>query len=103
MGMARVKAIKSTNFGASGTGGLAGVPSFQGGVAAASQSAGQPLLTADPPMLSQRGQAAPAARTINLIIEGDPGSPTQTWIRDSLIPGLSEALGDGVVLNVAAP
>jgi len=38
---------------------------------------------------------------VNIFLSGD-GSPTQSYIRDVLVPGLNEALGDGVTLNVRA-
>ena len=46
-------------------------------------------------------QAQPAPRVVNVYIAGE-GTPSQAWIRDHLVPGLNEALGDGVQLHVRA-
>ena len=40
-------------------------------------------------------------RIVNVIVSGDPGSPTQTWLRDSFMPAFNEAIGDGVVVQMS--
>ncbi|MCK7495183.1 MAG: hypothetical protein MZW92_31880 [Comamonadaceae bacterium] len=54
---------------------------------------------ADPPTLPASQQASTTPRNVNITIESDTGMVSTDWIRDKLIPGLNEAVGDGVNLR----
>jgi TP901 family phage tail tape measure protein len=90
VGMARVAAIRSTSFGSTSAS-----PMLSGGGMSGPVVAGDAAVV---PITAPQRLPTPE-RTINLILSGE-GSPTQSYIRDVLIPGLNEALGDGVTLNV---
>lgn len=93
VGFARVQAIRSTSFG-----GASGSPVLSAGGASGpvvqSGSAG----TLAPPGATQ-GQAAGAGRVVNVNLQGNDIYSAAS-VRDSLIPALNEAIGDGVTLNV---
>lgn len=86
--LAQLKAISSTSF--EGAGGSPGVPSLAG-------TPGTPVtdVSVDP----RQGGAAQQDRVVNLYLSGE-GSPTQSYVRDVLIPGLKEALADSTTFNV---
>lgn len=93
VGFARVQAIRATSYG-----GASGSPVLSsGGYSGAVTQAGTPV--AVPAPASLQGVAAPRDREINLYLSGE-GSPTQSYIRDVLVPALNDALGDGARLNV---
>lgn len=92
VGMARVAAIRSTSFGSTSASPMLSAGGFSGPVVAGD--------AAVVPVTAPTRLPAPE-RTINLFLSGE-GSPTQSYIRDVLIPGLNDALGDGVTLNVRA-
>lgn len=93
VGFARVQAIRATSFG-----GASGSPVLSsGGFSGPVTEAGTPV--AVPAPASLQGVAAPRDREINLYLSGE-GSPTQSYIRDVLVPALNDALGDGAKLNV---
>ncbi|XAI95667.1 tail tape measure-like protein [Microcystis phage Mae-JY22] len=93
VGFARVQAIRSTSFGSAN-----GSPVLSsGGYSGPVTEAGTPV--AIPAPASLQGVAAPRDREINLYLSGE-GSPTQSYIRDVLVPALNDALGDGAKLNV---
>lgn len=91
IGMARVQAIKSTSFGGGGAAGT--------GVFAANPSTGlpeSPTSAFDAPQ-NPIAQSQSPRRMLNLNIQFvGSGRYTQEEIRDSLVPALREALGDGV-------
>lgn len=94
-GMARVAAIKSTSFGSASGSPMLSSGGFSG-----------PVVAGDSGVVPFESPAARQARQqpqqiVNLYLSGE-GSPTQSYIRDVLVPGLQEALGDGVTLNVRA-
>lgn len=95
-GMARVSAISSTSFGSA-----SGSPVLSsGGTSGPVVASGSGVVPFESP--SVRQQRINPERTINLYLSGE-GSPTQGYIRDVLVPGLQEALGDSnVKLNVRA-
>ena len=99
MGFARVKAIKSTQFGGgTGAAGVGGVPSLSGGIGAAQQAAAGPLNTADPPLL--RSQAAAPRATYNVQLVGDTFDAR--FIVDKIIPLFNEAAANGADIRVSA-
>lgn len=95
VGTARVSAIKSTQFGGGGVAGGA-VGTFN-----ASPNTGLPDFpgTQEAPQSPITQAAVPIRRDINITIQGE-GLFSAQQIRDSLIPALNDAIGDGVVLNV---
>lgn len=94
VGFARVQAIRSTSYGsASGSPVLSG-GGFTGPVVASGADVATPV-----PVASGQGVAAPRAREVNIYLSGE-GSPTQSYIRDVLVPAINDALGDGATLNV---
>lgn len=93
LGLSQVQKIKSQQF-EGGGGGSAAIPTFS-----ANPSTGQPTGTpggdvGPPGPLSATQPGAGAPRTIFVNIEGS-GVVSQEWVRDSLIPSLNEAVGDG--------
>lgn len=97
-GMSNVQRIRSQQFGGGGAGG-GSVPTFN-----ASPNTGLP--TADSsnlaaPTLPQSAQASAQPRNVNITIESESGVFSADWIRDSLIPSINEATGDGVNLMVS--
>ena len=92
-GMARVQAIKSQQFDS----GAAASPVFQ-----ASPTTGQPTApispVATPAGPGSGAQAQP--RIVNVTFFGDGGPVSQEWLRNTLIPGLNEAIGYGVTINL---
>lgn len=102
MGLQRVKAIKSTQFGggAGNAAGVGGIPSLSGGIASAQQAATQPLLTADPPIA--RAQAASPQRNVTIILESDSGQVSTEWVASTLMPKINELVGSGYQLNARA-
>ena len=97
-GMARVQAIRSTNFEsgstsvAVGSGGVSVGTNFTSGVPDTQQAA--PTL----PALTQQTQQP---RNVNISIESDSGMVSTQWVRDTLMPRINDAIGDGVVLRGA--
>ncbi len=93
-GMFRVNAIRSQQFGGTGSAAPGGgaTPTFD-----ANPNTGQPTAPIGLPDPSSRSPA----RNINLTIESDSGVVSTSWVRDTLIPSINEALGDGVSLNVS--
>jgi TP901 family phage tail tape measure protein len=94
-GGARVAAISSTSFGSTS----ASPVLSSGGVSGPVTSGGAGVVPFDSPTSALK--AAAPERVVNIYLTGE-GSPTQSYIRDVLVPGLNEALGDGVTLNVRA-
>lgn len=88
-GAAQISKIQSTKFGG-GAGGAASIPS--------ASSISVPKI---PDMGGQVVTAERAPRQVNITFEGE-GPVSQEWIRDKLIPGLNDAIGDGVEIDVAA-
>lgn len=93
VGFARVQAIRSTSFG-----GASGSPVLSAGGASGPVVQSGSLGTVAPAAATQ-GRAAAAARVVNLTLQGNDVYSAAS-IRDILIPGLNEAIGDGVTLNV---
>ena len=93
-GGARVAALSSTSFGSTS----ASPVLSSGGVSGPVTSGGAGVVPFESPNATR---AAAPERVVNIFLSGD-GSPTQAYIRDVLVPGLNEALGDGVTLNVRA-
>jgi hypothetical protein len=93
VGMARVQAIRATPFGGAG-----GSPVLSSGGAFGPVSSGGTGVVPYQPAPVAPQEAAPQ-RVVNVYLSGE-GSPTQSYIRDTLIPALNEVLGDGVTLNV---
>lgn len=102
VGLARVQQIKSTQFGSSNGGAV--------GTFAASPSTGLPESPTSSgfdqgvvPVSST--QAAPVqTRRVEIALLGlnDSGAPvSQKWIRESLLPGIKEAIGDGVTFETS--
>ncbi len=93
VGMARVQAIKSTQYG-----GVSGSPVLaSGGASGPVVPKGSATVPFDQATNGQ-GTPAPAPRVVNITINGR-FLDAQT-VRDELIPQLNEAAGDGVVINV---
>jgi hypothetical protein len=98
-GLANVNRIRSQQFGSGG----GATPVFN-----ASPGGGTPdpidYTRSEPPAPSLVNQAAAVSqpRNVNLTIESDTGMVSMAWIRDKLIPGLNEAVGDGVNLRTMA-
>lgn len=96
IGIARVSAIKSTTFGSSGGGAI--------GTFAASPSTGLPETPTPafetPAAPAQQQALASQRKDIYLTILGE-GMFSAAQIRDSLIPLLNEAVGDGVTLRAS--
>lgn len=92
-GMARVAAIRSTSFGSASGSPVLSSGGFSGPVVAGDSG----VVPFESPAARQQRQQP--TQTVNLYLSGD-GSPTQSYIRDVLVPGLNEALGAGVTLNV---
>lgn len=95
-GMANVSRIRSQQFGGGGGG---AVPTFN-----ASPNTGLPT-TSEPatpiaPSLPQTAQASVQPRNVSITLVNE-GIMTPEYVRNVLIPGLNEALGDGVNLRVA--
>lgn len=95
-GLMNVNRIRSQKFG--GSGGAS--PTFN-----ANPGTGIPEPAAAPtpiaPSLPQgAATGAAAARNVNITIESDSGMVSTEWVRDSLIPVLNEASGDGVSINM---
>ncbi len=93
--MAQLRAIAATSF--EGASGAAGVPSLAG-------TPGTPVTevpVTEVPVNPNEDRLAQQQRAVNIYLSGE-GSPTQSYIRDVLVPGLQEAIGDGVTFNVRA-
>lgn len=100
MGMANVSKIRSQQFGGGG-GSPAAIPTFN-----ASPNTGLPESSASSanlsaPTLPQSSSGNGTARTVNVTLQSDSGMVSTAWIRDTLIPGLNDAVGDGVRLRTA--
>jgi hypothetical protein len=94
-GLVRVQAIQATAFGGAGASPTyAAVP----GTTVPSAPIGGAAI-APPPTVQAQAQAAPAPRVVNVTFEGE-GIVTQQWVRETLIPELNDALGDGAIINV---
>ena len=94
-GLANVQAIASTKF-AGGSGGHGGGRRGGGGGGGGGRRAPpvqnvQPIAQLPPPV----------SRQINITIESDTGVVSTAWIRDQLIPGINEAIGDGFAIVVS--
>jgi len=91
-GMARVQAIRSQSFGAG-----SGVAP----VAPASPITGLPSSSASnlPPTEFEQQAERQAPRVVNIQIESDSGFVSASWVRDKLLPTISEAAGDGVIVK----
>lgn len=97
VGMANVNRIRSQKFG--GGGGATGTfPANPGGGFPDPTDVSRPEPVA--PSLPQQVQA-PTPRNVNITIESESGVFSADWIRDSLIPSINEATGDGVNILVA--
>lgn len=98
-GMANVNRIRSQKFG--GGGGATGTfPASAGGGFPEPADVTRPEPVA--PSLPQTAQASTQARNVNVTIESESGMVSTEWIRDKLIPGLNDAIGDGVNLRTMA-
>lgn len=93
-GMMNIRSIKSQQFqGGSSTPAIptysadpnTGLPSSGGGASAA-------------PTLPMASSSNTSARQVNVSLQGD-GMVSMAWIRETLIPGINEATGDGVILR----
>lgn len=84
-GFVQVQNIKSTSFG--GGGGHGGSGGGGGG--------GSIPSIPDVPALAPPVDAVPVPTTVFINIDSESGVVTTEWIRDVLLPGLSEAAGDG--------
>jgi hypothetical protein len=96
-GMMNIRNIKAQQFNGGGAGGSSGavptfsadpntgIPTNQGGSEAA-------------PTLPMASSSTSAARQVNVSLQGE-GMVSMSWIRDKLIPGLNEAVGDGMILR----
>jgi hypothetical protein len=95
-GFANVAAISAQQFGGGGGSGSAATPTFD-----ANPNTGLPISSAPAlPAAASPAAAAPGRPLqVNITFAGS-GRYTQEEIRDSLVPALNEALGDGVQLNV---
>lgn len=100
-GMAQVGKIRSQQFqGGGGAGGA--VPTFPANpntglpVGTPGGNVGLPSDGLPPPPASA---AAPIQRIVNITIKSDSGMVSMDWVRDRLMPGLNEAIGDGVRLR----
>lgn len=93
-GFRNVKAIKSSKFG----GGSGSAPSLGGAGATPTSTAPTPENFGNNPLSSQNN-AAPQ-RNITVILEKDGAPISQEWLREQFIPGLNEAIGDGVTLDI---
>jgi hypothetical protein len=91
-GGARVAAISSTSFGSTS----ASPVLSSGGVSGPVTSPGAGVVPFESPAASR---ATAPERTINIYLAGE-NIYSAASIRDSLIPALNDALGDGVTLNV---
>lgn len=98
VGMANVNRIRSQKFG--GSGGAS--PTFNASPAGIPEPADVTPSAPVAPSLPQTTQASTQPRNINVTIESDSGMVSTEWIRDKLIPGLNEAVGDGVNLRTMA-
>ncbi|MFO1322217.1 MAG: hypothetical protein U1F52_21630 [Burkholderiales bacterium] len=94
VGFARVQAIRATNFGSA-----SGSPVLTSGGTSGPVTTGGDGFAVPVAPASVQGIAAPRAREVNIYLSGE-GSPTQSYIRDVLVPALNDALGDGAKLNV---
>lgn len=91
VGFARVQAIRSTSFGSTG-----GTPVLSaGGASGPVTTAGSGVV---PYAAPQQGTIV-QPRQVNITLSGSDFFSAAT-IRDSLIPALNEALGDGAIINV---
>lgn len=98
-GMINVRAIAAQQFGG---GGSAAVPSAGGGVSApAMPDLASPSQAVEAPAAALAQQAAMQPRREITITFVGSGRYTQEEIRDSLLPALNEALGDGLTLKVS--
>jgi TP901 family phage tail tape measure protein len=93
-GLARVQSIRSTDMG-----GASGSPVLSGGGFSGPVIAGDAGVSVPPSPVTAPQQAPAAPREVNVYVRGSDVFSAQT-IRDSLIPALNDALGDGVTLNV---
>lgn len=92
-GMAQVQQIKAAQFGSSTS-----APSISGGGATPVISAQNPAPAPDLAAVAPAAQATPQ-RVVNVYLKGD-GAPSDSYVRDLLIPALNDAIDDGTVLNV---
>lgn len=98
-GMMNIRNIKSQQFSGGGAGGSSGaVPSFSADPNTGIPSAGASSSAA--PILPSASSSTSAPRQVNVSLQGD-GMVSMAWLRDTLIPGLNEAIGDGVQLRTA--
>jgi hypothetical protein len=95
-GMARVAAIRSTSFGSA-----SGSPVLSGGGFSGPTVGGDAGVVPFGPPEATTPQAAAPARAVNIFLRGSEVFSAAA-IRDTLIPAINEALGDGVTLNVRA-
>lgn len=96
-GMARVSAIRSTEFNGGAT---TATPVFAANPVTSLPIGGTtlPPSTLDEGLRSQRGVAEAPRRRVDITLHGTIF--TAAMVRDELIPALNDALGDGVVLNL---
>lgn len=98
-GMMNIRNIKSQQFSGGGAGGSSGaVPSFSADPNTGIPSSGNSSAAA--PILPSASSSISAPRQVNVSLQGD-GMVSMAWLRDTLIPGLNEAIGDGVQLRTA--
>ena len=97
-GMANVNKIRSQKFG--GGGGASPVyPAGPGGIPSPAES-GRPEPVA--PSLPQAAQSAGGPRVVNITLQSDSGLLSSEYVRNVLIPGINDAVGDGVTLRTMA-
>jgi hypothetical protein len=98
VGMANVNRIRSQKFGGGGGASATFNASPAGTPEPASVTNAEPVA----PSLPQTAQATTQPRNINITIASDSGMVSTEWLRNTLIPGLNEAVGDGVTLRTMA-
>ena len=95
-GAMNVQQIKSQSF--NGGGSLSG-SSISSSISAGSPS--QPSAISEAPSLPLASNASAPSRNVTVMVQSDAGVVSTSWIRDHLIPGINEAVGDGVKIMVA--
>jgi hypothetical protein len=66
-----------------------------------SQSTSSGFSSTEAPGQTLQSEQQLAPRTVNVVLRGE-GAPSDQYIREVLIPGLNDAIGDGVELKTMA-